>query len=54
MNTNREVIITTRVDKRIADALKKIAKQKQIRFSSYVKRVLVAETEKNEKKDEQN
>lgn len=49
MQTNREVVITTRVDKKIADELKRIAKQKQLRFSSYVKRVLVAETEKQKK-----
>ena len=52
MQTNREVIITTRVDKKIADELKRIAKQKQIRFSSYVKRVLVAETEKSKKEQQ--
>lgn len=49
MQTNKEVIITTRVDKKIADELKKIAKQKQIRFSSYVKRVLVADVQKQKK-----
>ena len=46
MQFNKEVIITTRVDKKVADELKRIAKQKQLRFSSYVRRVLVAETEK--------
>ena len=40
METNREVTISTKVDKRIADQLKRIAKQKEYRFSSYVKRVL--------------
>ena len=54
-NTNKEVTISTKVDKKIADELKKIAKQKQIRFSSYVKRVLVADIEKqNQKKEKQN
>ena len=50
MQTNKEVIITTRVDKKIADQLKRKAKQKEIIFSKYVKRVLTNEAEK---KDEQ-
>lgn len=47
---NKEVTISTRVDKKIADELKRIAKQKQYRFSSYVKRVLVNQIEKQNKK----
>ena len=50
MQINKEVIITTRVDKKIADQLKRKAKQKEIIFSKYVKRVLINEAEK---KDEQ-
>lgn len=50
METNKEVIITTRVDKRIADQLKRKAKQKEMIFSKYVKRVLTNEVEKQ--KDE--
>lgn len=51
MDTNKEVIITTRVDKKIADQLKKVAKQKQIRFSSYVRRVLINSLDEEKKKD---
>lgn len=51
METNKEVVVTTRVDKRIVDALKKISKQKEIRFSSYIKRILINEVEKEEIKN---
>lgn len=50
---NKEVTISTKVDKKIADELKKIARQKQYRFSSYVRRVLLNQIEK-QKKEKQN
>ena len=49
MQTNKEVTIAVKVDKKIADDLKKRAKQKQILFSSYVRRVLTNEAKKEKK-----
>lgn len=46
METNKEVTIAVRVDKKIADELKKRAKEKELRFSAFVRRILVSETEK--------
>ena len=53
MNTSNIVTVATKIDREEAKELKRIAKQKQIRFSSFIKQVLVAEIEKN-KKDKQN
>ena len=49
MQTNKEVTISVRVDKKIADQLKKRAKQKEMFFSSYVRRVLTNQTKKERK-----
>ena len=49
METNKEVTIAVRVDKKIADQLKRRAKQKELIFSSYVRRILVNETKKENK-----
>ena len=46
---NKEVSIQVKVDKRIADDLKKRAKQKEMFFSSYVRRILVNQTKKEQK-----
>lgn len=46
MQNNKEVIVTTKVEKKIADELKKIAKQKDLRFSGYVKKVLTTQIER--------
>lgn len=52
MNTSNIVTVATKINREEAKELKRIAKQKQIRFSSFIKQVLVAEIEKN-KKDKQ-
>ena len=49
METNKEVTIAVRVDKKIADQLKRRAKQKEVLFSSFVRRILVNETKKENK-----
>lgn len=46
MQNKKEVIVTTKVEKNIADELKKIAKQKDLRFSGYVKKVLTTQIER--------
>lgn len=51
-NTNKEVTIAVKVDRKIADELKRISKQKDYRFSSYVRRVLVNEVEKQKKESD--
>lgn len=45
---NKQVSIQVKVDKRIADQLHRRAKEKEIIFSKYVKRVLTSEAEKKE------
>ena len=50
MQEKKQVSIQVKVNKQIADQLKVIAREKQLRFSSYVKRILVNEVEKQ--KDE--
>lgn len=50
METNKEVTIAVRVDKKIADELKKRAKEKELIFSKYIRRILVSETEKEKQK----
>ena len=52
METNKEVTISVRVDKRIADELKRRAKQKELIFSKYVKRILTSEVEKGTKNED--
>lgn len=51
-NTNKEVTIAVKVDRKIAEELKRISKQKDYRFSSYVRRVLVNEVEKQKKESD--
>lgn len=51
METNKEVTIAVRVDKKIADDLKRRAKQKEVLFSSYVRRVLTNEAKKGKKNE---
>ena len=48
MQNNKEVYISVRVDKKISDQLHRRAKQKEIIFSKYVKRVLANEAEKKD------
>ena len=52
METNKEVTIQIRVDKKVSDALKKEAKDRDYRFSAYVRRILINSLDK-EKKQEQ-
>lgn len=52
MQTQKEVTVSVRVDKKIADQLKRRAKQKELIFSKYVKRILVNELEKEEKNED--
>lgn len=51
-NLNREVIVSTKVDKNVADELKRIAKQKDLRFSGYVKKVLTTQIEREKQMKE--
>ena len=46
METNKEVTITIKVDKKVSDQLKKRAKEKEVIFSKYVKRILINSLEK--------
>lgn len=52
MQTNKEVSIQVKVDKKIADQLKKRAKEKEMFFSAYVRRVLINETKKENKNED--
>ena len=45
-NNKKEVTITIKVDKRLSRELKKIARRKQMLFSAYIRRILLAEAEK--------
>lgn len=49
MDSNKEVTITIKVDKKISDQLKRVAKEKDYRFSAYVKRILINSLEKEKK-----
>lgn len=50
MQKNKQVSIQVKVDKKIAEQLHKRAKQKELIFSKYVKRVLINEAEKEKQK----
>ena len=45
MKSSKEVTISAKVDKEIAVALKKQAKEQEIRFSSYIRRILIKSVE---------
>lgn len=50
MEKNKQVTIAVKVDKKISDELKRRAKQKEMFFSSYVRRILINETQKEQQK----
>ena len=47
--SSKEVIVTTKIEKQIVDKLKKNAREKDYRFSAYVKRILTEEAERSQK-----
>ena len=51
MQVNKEVTIAIKVDKKIADQLKRQAKQKDVIFSRYVRRILVNKAERSKNED---
>ena len=44
-----EVIVTTKIEKQVYEKLKKNARQNDLLFSKYVKRILVKQTERKQK-----
>ena len=51
METSKQVSIQIKVDKKISDALKKAAKEKDYRFSSYIRRILINSLQKEKKQE---
>lgn len=49
MDTYKEVTIAIKVDQKIADQLHRRAKEKEVIFSKYVRRILTNQIEKKDK-----